>query len=314
MAKRADDVAHRTADTKRTKIPRSTPAALQPSASEQDVLGLCLRHEQQEREPGVGNADVGLLPGAMNAQAETPGCPKRSARRPGPSSENFGAFAAERREHCYSENRIRAAVDDADRHSPALEGRRQREAGRTGADDEHIAGTGRWGRLGVRHGDRSSTVRVMICLVPCLVHFLDSMPDPVGRFSSPLGRARSIWPFGAGIGVAGKHKDAHGHRSSSKSPSIDEIGAPLDDAEVRRSGADCSGGRPALARKVVGSSARLAHVGADSRVDLRQTNAISEEELTEVTVLSTGSIAHPREDHGLARSSPSYGQSRRPVP
>jgi hypothetical protein len=37
-------------------------------------------------------------------------------------------------------NAICAAVDDADRHSPALERRREREAGRTGADHEHIAG------------------------------------------------------------------------------------------------------------------------------------------------------------------------------
>lgn len=67
--------------------------------------------------------------------------------------------------------------------------------------------------------------------------------------------------------------------------SIDEIGAPLDDAEARRSGADSVADvQRWLDERGDGRIFRigLRYAGADSRVDLRQNDAISEEELTEV--------------------------------
>ncbi len=67
--------------------------------------------------------------------------------------------------------------------------------------------------------------------------------------------------------------------------SIDEIGAPLDDAEARRSGADSAADvQRWLDARGDGRIFRigLRYAGADSRVDLRQNDAISEEELTEV--------------------------------
>ena len=72
MAKRADDVAIG------LLIRDELDTALYPAAAScqrlsKHRLGLCLRHEQQEGEPGVGDADVEQLrlgdpPGAMNAQ------------------------------------------------------------------------------------------------------------------------------------------------------------------------------------------------------------------------------------------------------
>jgi hypothetical protein len=143
MAKRADDVAIG------LLIRDELDTALYPAAAScqrlsKHRLGLCLRHKQQEGEPGVGDADVEQLrlgdpPGAMNAQLR---------RRVATSDQLVGQ--AHRLKHLERSrlnsegtrlgNAIRAAVDDADRHSPALEGRREREAGRTGADHEHIAG------------------------------------------------------------------------------------------------------------------------------------------------------------------------------